>query len=457
MWRPEITDRPGPRYKAIADALAEDIADGRLRDGDRLPTHRELAEHLALTVGTITRAYAEAERRGLVRGEVGRGTFVGPADRGLEEAIGPEDAEVIDLGLNLPLDAESPDLAGALRDLGQRADLAALLAYQPFAGSVRYRQVGVDWMARHGLAVAPEQVVVTAGAQHAILVALSALCDAGDTVLSEALTYPGLRTAAALLGLKTAPVAMDGEGMRPDDLERMVGETGARVVYCMPTLHNPTTSTMSARRRQAICDVARRLDLQIVEDDVHGLLQPDAPPPLALSAPDRTLYVASISKVLAGGLRVAFVAAPSDVIDRLGFAVAASLWTLPALSLEVAARWIADGTAEAIIARKREEAAARQRLVARILPRECVRSAGCAYFFWLELPSPWRTDRFVRAARERGVVVTPAEAFATGGAEAPAAVRVSISAPAARDRVETGLRTLAELLARGPAPAAAIV
>ncbi len=460
MWTPDISGRTGPRYKAIADALAEDVASGRLATGDRLPTHRELAEQLDLTVGTVTRAYAEAERRGLLRGEVGRGTFVWADDDRFDPLLEPAreaDAGLIDLGLNLPLDCEGPDLAEVLRELGNRTDLDLLLSYQPFTGSDRYRRMGVDWIARHGLTVAPEQVVITAGAQHAIVVALSALCRPGDVVLSEVLTYPGLKTAASLLGLEAAPVTMDEEGLLPDDLDRAVKETGARVLYCMPTLHNPTTATMSAERRAAVAEVARRHDLHVIEDDVHGLLAPNSPPPLMSLIPERTLYIASTSKVLAGGLRVAFVASPRDLVERLAFAVAASMWALPALSLEVAARWIADGTAEVITDRKREEATARQELAQRILPAGRFQTAGQSYFLWLALPAPWRVDHFVRAARDRGVLVASAEAFTTGRAEPPAAVRVSLSAPSERTQVAAGLQTLADMLEQGPAPAAAIV
>ena len=317
MWRPEIDGLPGPRYKAIADCLAAGIEAGRLQPNDRLPTHRELAEHLDLTVGTITRAYAEAERRGLVRGEVGRGTFVCQAGSRYDPLLEParESGGVIDLGLNLPLYGEDPDLAAALRSLGRRRDLASLLSYQPFTGSERHRLSGVEWIARHGVKVAPEQVVVTAGAQHAIIVTLSALCRPGDTLLGEELTYPGLKTAATLLGLEVAPVAMDDEGLLPDDLERVAKDTGAKVLYCMPTLHNPTARTMGRARRAQVAAVARRLDVHVVEDDVHGLLEPAGHTPLAGLIPERTLYIASTSKVVAGGLRVAYVAAPADLVE----------------------------------------------------------------------------------------------------------------------------------------------
>lgn len=455
IWTPDLQGRPGPRYRAIADALAQDVASGALAPGDRLPTQRDLAERLHVTVGTIGRAYAEAERRGLLRGEVGRGTFVA-APRGTS-TLRVSSREVIDLGLNLPLYCEDPDLGRALAELAGRRDLGAMLNYQPFTGGLRYREAGARWIARHGVDVPPDQVIITGGAQHAITVALGALCRPGDTVLTEELTYPGLKTAASLLGLEVMPVAMDRDGLDPADLARAARETGARVLYCMPTLHNPTTITMPAGRRRQVADVARAADLMVVEDDVHGLLAPDAPPPLASLIPDRTLYVTSTSKTLAGGLRVAFVAAPAAMVDRLAFAVAASLWALPALNLEVAAMWIADGTAAEVTGRKCDEAAGRQELARGILPAARYREAEQSYFVWLELPAPWTTDHFVRAAQDLGVLVSPATAFAAGRREPPAAVRVSLSSPRSRDDLAAGLRALAGLLEQGPRPAPTIV
>ncbi|MDY0110686.1 MAG: PLP-dependent aminotransferase family protein [Candidatus Krumholzibacteria bacterium] len=460
IWLPEIDGRAGPRYLAIADRLGEDLARGRLVPGQQLPTHRELAARLGLTVGTVSRAYAEAEHRGLVRGEVGRGTFVCDLDDPGDLHDVPPNGNAgapIDLALNLSLSADDPDLAGALRSLLERGDLAGLLAYQPLAGSRRHRQAGADWIARHGLRVAAQQVVITAGAQHAITVALSALCKPGDTVLTEALTYPGLKTAAQLLGLALSPVAIDGEGLVPAALDLAARRSGARVLYCMPSLHNPTTATMSQARREAIADVVDSCGLSVIEDDVHGLLADEAAPPLAARIASRAFYIASTSKLLAGGLRVAFLAAPADRIEQLTFAVTASLWALPALNVEVAARWIADGTAAEVAARKQREAAVRQNLARELLPAGRYRSAPRSYFLWLELPAPWRADRFVRAARERGVAVAPSEAFTVGDAAPPAAVRVSLSAARDHRELADGLQMLAGLLERGPVPEPAIV
>lgn len=448
IWLPDLKDRTGPRYMAIADLLGKAITRGELRPGDRLPPQRELADLLGLTLGTVTRAYAEARRRGLVQGEVGRGTYVLACDDRWDPLLHPgrDPDRLVDMGPNLPLHAEDPDLAGALRKAVRGRDLERLTRYQPLTGSHAHRRAGAEWLARHGVDAHPEEIVVTAGAQHAALILMGSLGRRGAAVLCEELTYTGVKTAATLLGLNLAPVRMDGDGIVPADLERAAVETRAGLLYTMTTLHNPTTTTMSAGRRREIAEICRRHDLRIVEDDVHRLLQPDAPPPIRTIAPERTFYVASTSKLIAGGLRVAYVAAPAAHVERLAFAIAASVWSMPALMAEIAGQWISDGTADRIINRRREESAARQTLAREILPPGTYRTADQSYFLWLELPEPWTGDTFTAAAHEAGAGVVSGRAFAPGRSAGVRAVRVSLSAPRDRGELDRGLRIVADLM-----------
>src|SRR5215831_5344667 len=139
-WLPDLTQHRGPRYRAIADALAADITSGRLASGARLPTHRDLAYQLHVTVGTVSRAYAEAERRGLIGGEVGRGTFVRPDARrrksmpvDLEAPLGLP--QVIDLSVNIPTPMTSDSIiAETIGEISRRPGIARLMDYHPHAG-----------------------------------------------------------------------------------------------------------------------------------------------------------------------------------------------------------------------------------------------------------------------------------------------------------------------------------
>jgi len=450
MWRPELPSGTKSRYAAIANALAADIASGQLAAGERLPTHRELADVLGIAIGTVTRAYAEAERRGLVRGEVGRGTFVGPAPLAASTftpATGRAPGGVIDLSLNFPIEGVAPDLAGALRALAKRSDLEELLRYQPHAGAARHRAAGAAWAARYGIDAKPDHVLVCSGAQHAMVTIFSALAKPGDRVLTEALTYPGMKALSQLLHLPLEGVAMDEEGLRVDALEEAIVTTGAKLLYCMPTIHNPTGSVLSESRRRAVVALARAHDVAIIEDDVHRFLMPEAPPAFAQLAPERTYHIAGTSKAIAGGLRVAFVTAPSSAIEGLERSIWATTWMAAPLTTEIAVQWIEDGTADRIVAAQRQEAAARQALARTILGRSIVNAQPNALHLWLELPEPWRGESFARAALQRGVALAPAELFAVGRAAVPPAVRLGLGAARDRTTLERALVIVRETLA----------
>jgi DNA-binding transcriptional MocR family regulator len=460
IWRPAL--RKGlPRYLAITEALADDVSSARLPAGTQLPTHRDLADRLGVTVGTVSRAYAEAARRGLITGEVGRGTFVrakGGGEPGVASAVVGDGS--VDMSINHPppiADAETVALRATLAGLARRGDLGALLAYPPDAGSREHREAAAEWLERGGHSVSADRIVVSNGSQHGLVALLSMLARAGDVLLTEELTYPGLKAIAGLLRLKLVGVAADDQGIIPAGLDEACRATGGRLLYCVPTVQNPTAAVMGEKRRAAIADVVRRCGLTAIEDDVHGRLADDPPPPLASLVPESTYYVTSTSKTLAPGLRVGFVAAPPGMAERLAGTVRVTTWGAPPLTTEVVATWVRDGTAERILAARRVEAAARHAMAREALAGAGARMSGGAYHLWLELPAPWRSATFAAEAQRRGVSVTAAEAFLVGPGEAPAAVRVCLGTPRTHADLARGLRAVRQTLESRAETALAIV
>ncbi len=442
MWRPELTGEAPSLTAGLVDALARDVASGRLEPGTRLPTHRELAQRLGVGVGTVTSAYALAAKRGLIEARVGSGSFVaGAAQPGTQDAI-------IRLSHNLPpLGPSERRLAAALARLQRRPDLLDVLDYAPPPGLLAHRRAGAAWLKRRHRfdRVDADRLLVTAGAQQAMALALQALCAPGDTVLTEAATFFGVRTLAQHAGYRLEGVAMDEEGLRPDALER-AASGGARVLYTIPTLQNPTGRIMSKLRRREIAAVARRRELWIVEDDVYGAFAgEDAPPPLVSFAPERTLYLTGLSKTVAPGLRTGFLLAPDEALfERLSAGIRARSYAPPTLGALVATHWIEDGEAEAIATEIGAEVAARTALAqARLgarLPR--VVEPRCPHL-WLPM-AELEAERLVARALRAGVQLTPAEApvvdpTSIGG------VRLCVGAPPSRDQVETALERLATL------------
>jgi DNA-binding transcriptional MocR family regulator len=433
-------------YLSLAASIAQDVQAGRLKVGDRLPPHREAADQLGVTVGTITRGYAEAERRGLVRGEVGRGTFVCPP---AFTSLAPPTGAAIDLGTNALLPhLHARELTDALASLVSRSTPEYLFNYQPHGGRAEHRQIAATWLRRSEVPAEPATTLITSGAQHAMVVAIATLTSPGDVLLCEAATYTGMRSLANHLHITLQPVAMDGEGLLPDALEDAALESGGRLLYCMPNGQNPTGRVMSRKRRQDLVRVAARLHLQMVEDDAYGFLFENQSPVCAL-APDRTFYLTSMSKSLAPGLRIGFLHTPPAWTDRMVGAVFAT--TVHATPLDAAAvcAWIEDGTAAKVIAWKRQEIKARQQLARQILGGVVSGSPECQHV-WLQLPARWPADDFVREARQRGVIVNPGRDFAVARHDVPNAVRISLGPPADREVLRTALIRLGEILADTP-------
>jgi DNA-binding transcriptional MocR family regulator len=451
-WLPRLAMHGGPRFLQIADALQAAVADGSLKPGDRLPPQRRMAARLDVDLTTITRAYDEARRRNLLEGRGARGTYVA--------APKVELTPILDLSMNTPPPPDGVDFGDMLKQgLSQvlmRADNALLMNYHLGGGSDADRQAGATWLQPMFGHVDARQVLVCPGAQAAIAALILALTAPGDVILAEPTSYPGLRAAATQFGRHIVAVEADKHGMVPGMLEQACRRHKPGLVYLNPTLQNPTAITMPESRRQELAAIARRCDLRIVEDDPYWLLADAPPPPVATFAPEQVLYISTLSKCLTPGLRVAFVLV-RDPDERERFLVALRSFALMAapLTAALATQWILDGSAGALMEGVRKEARLRHRMAREILAGR-YGGAGDGVHVWLELPAYWNASQLTRAAASEGVAVTPAEAFATGGAPVNA-IRISLGSIKDRGRLQAGLQRLSDLLARRPGSSGAAV
>jgi DNA-binding transcriptional MocR family regulator len=460
MWQPERLEGSGPRYLALLEALSKAIGTGALIEGSRLPTHRDLADQLGVTVGTVSRAYTEAARRGLVSGEVGRGTFVRKRGPRYDTRPGAEPG-LLDLSANHPPLLEDVALREAVErtilDLVRRQELHAVLDYPADGGNPRDREAGAAWIRRTGLSVSPEDVLVCSGSQHGIMTVLATILSPGDLLVTEALTYPGLKAVAGLLHLRTQGLPMDEAGLRADAFAEVCRKGGVRALYVVPTIHNPTGSVMPEVRRREIAEIARHYGVAIVEDDIHALLPEDRPGPLTAFAPEHGYYLMSTSKTLVPGLRVSYVAAPRGMFPRLSASLRATAWAAPPLMAALASAWIQDGTADALLRARRRAAIARQERARARLSGVRFEAHPASYFSWVHLPEPWRSDTFAAEVRARGLAVTPAEAFVVGRGTVPHAVRLCLGAARSDAELDQGLAALTSALAGGREGAGAVV
>jgi DNA-binding transcriptional MocR family regulator len=412
----------------VVDAMASDIRAGRLPSGTRLPTHRQLAAGEGLGVVTASRVYAELEAMGLVSGERGRGTFVREITlspgHGVDQQVLATD--VADLNFNYPtLPGQTDLLRQALRDLASAGDLESLLRYQPHGGRPHERASVARHLATRGLHVDGAHVVLVNGSQHGLAVTAMALLQPGDVVAVDAVTYPGFTVLAESLRVELAPLPGGRDGTDLDALERLCATRRIRAVYTMPTLHNPLGWVTTAEHRERLVGIARRHGLLVIEDAAYAYLAEDPPAPLAALAPELTVYVNGLSKSVATGLRVGFLAAPAELVPTLERAIRATTWNTPAVMTAIACRWLDDGTVARLETAKRIDARARQAIAREALAGLDVVGHPASYFLWLPLPEEVRADRVVSTLLAEGVSVSSAEPFATA-AHVPHALRLAL-------------------------------
>jgi len=340
----------------------------------------------------------------------------------------PHASDIIELGRITALRHLDPDPAPALRHLADHGRAEDLLPCSDSRGLPEHRAAGAAWTARYGLTVDPENILVCNGAQHAACCCLAALARPGHRIAVETLSYPGFLKLAAPHNLQVVPVAMDEHGMLPDRLDALCRAHAIHAVYLMPSVHNPTSGCMPPERREALAALARKHDLLIIEDDAYALTMPQRPLPLAAHAPERTLFLAGLTKTLAPALRIGYLAAPPHTSQVLAQAITASIRMTPPITAAIAAHWITSGIADAVQKAKQTESAQRQTLARSILGQHQPISHPHNYFLWLPLPEPWTAQSFEQAALEHGVNVRGAHQFSPHTHTAPAAARVSLTA-----------------------------
>lgn len=438
-WHAHLPAGDTSPAERLADALAGDILAEKLDAGDRLPAHRDLAWQLGIGVGSVTRAYAMLERRGLVRSVRGRGTFVASRPGG--------SGRMLDLSANMPPPMFSDRaLARTLSRLARTVDPALFNVYPPVAGHIEHRRIMSHWLAELGVDLPPERLLLASGAQQALGVALAAARPAASAIVTEELTYPGMLTLIRQAGIRAHGAGMDRYGMRPDSLERALhGQAPGRcIVYVTPTMHNPTTATMDHARRQDIARLCRDHDALIIEDDVYDCARDDSLPPLVTLAPERTFYVSSLSKTLSPGLRIGTLVPPAAFMEAAQGALLNSSLMIAPLSYAMMAQWMQDGTAASVRRALRGEAKRRRELALRMMGPYLTPPSYDAFHAWMPLEIE-QALQFAALAKAHDVMVTPPQPFMVEpGRATQAGIRLSLG-PATLPDLTEALRRLRRL------------
>lgn len=452
MWNPKIIDTDKILYIAIADAIERDIQLGILKPNEKMPPQRSLAKTIGVNLTTISRAYNEAQKRGLISGAVGNGTYVLHPDKSnnaLPEIL-KNDEEIIELGLVGSIKVNGYDPSKLLKAIADDSALYSLLDYVPSQGLPTHRSAAARWIKQYGLEADADQIVICAGAMHAMNCCLLGLFEPGDRIAVDALTFTGFKNAAQLSHMKLEPIAMDSEGMLPENLESMCKKHQIKGIYLMPNMQNPTATVMSAGRKQAIAEIILRYGLILIEDDIYNFTNLEDRTALSSLVPDQGIFICGISKVFFPGLRIAYTVVPKRFLHKFTQTVTNTVWMAPTISAELVTRIIESGTAEEMIRKKRQVIARRLQLAKDALNGFSFQAAENSVFLWLTLPEGWSCADFENTALLNRVRVISAYKFYVGSQLPPNAVRVSLGSVKDDAQLIRGLNILHRILNQNP-------
>jgi DNA-binding transcriptional MocR family regulator len=456
IWLPDPNTLNHPLHLGLASAIANAITEGKLSKGQKLPTHRYMADKLGLSVHTVSKAYDNLRRQNLIDGQVGRGSYVLDQDTQNDQPfqLESEANNGFDMSISRPIFSQLhvDKFQRLLTQIPKNLDPAIFLSCRPNIGHSQHRKAGVKWLDLCGLKADPESIIMTNGVTHGMSAALSALTRSGDTVLSDRTTHHLLVSTCAYFGLNLVGIETDAFGIIPDSLEKYCHENSPKVLYLIPSIASPTVYMMHEERRRKLAEIARKFDLYIIENDAFGPVAADRPPPVSTFAPECSIYLTTLTKCTVPGMRVGYLVAPDHLLPALTGRIIVFGWMATPLMCELATRWVLDGTAHELAMSQRAELQKRYEVAQDILQGFDWSGHPSALHLWLNLPDGWKTSDFVAHARQLKVAVAPENPFLTPKTLPQNAVRISLGSIQNPEQFSHAMRLIVGLLKRPQEP-----
>jgi 2-aminoadipate transaminase len=470
-----------PLYRQLSDAILRQIESGAIQLGDRLPPTRELAARLNLNRTTVSAAYAHLDEQGMIRGHVGRGSFVAASSRQPVEVAGSvasldwesilprleavgsfvQPAE-ISFANSRPADESFP--MEAFRQLAREVidspDARELLQLGSPLGYAPLRAFLLDEARREGIARPQDDLLITNGCQQALDLLARLLCRRGETVIVEDPVYRGLRRVFEIAGATVLPAPVGENGVEPAALEPLIARHKPRAVVLTPSFQNPTGASIPAANRAQIVDLARRTGAILIESDIYAELRYAGQPVPAMKRLDdsgNVILLRSYSKISFPGLRVGWVIAPKPVVQCLAELKQTSDLHSGQLAQAVLLQFAKSGELARHLERSRASGA--ERLAAALSACQKYLPAGSKFTrpeggmnLWVELPGALDARDVLMRAQEQGVNFVPGNYFSDGRSFS-SSLRLSFGGLSPRD-IERGICTLGGIAARELAAAA---
>lgn len=446
-WRPSIKKGQAPLYITIAEQLEADIKNGLILPGTKLPPQRELADFLDVNVSTISKAFKRCELKGIITATIGSGTFVSyDANTNSYIMPGKKDYELIEMASIFPESSANDEIVDKIKELCMEADFGNLFTYGKIGGELWQRNAAVEIMREAGYETTEDRILFSNGGQNAIAAILASLFKAGDKIGVDPLTYPGIKTVAKMLGIQLVPIEQQNGEMSREGILYACKQENIKGLYIMPDYQNPTTSIMSMDGRKMIAEIACEKDLIVIEDSIYSFLLDKPMAAVANYAPENTIYIYSMSKTVAPGLRVGYIASPLRYKQEIYNALYNMNITVPPLMIEVASRMIVSKSIYKLMENKKALARERNKIVKEYLGEyELVGDENCI-FKWFILPNEILDCKFERLLADNGVRVYSADKFTVGKKKQVNAIRLAISSTADIEELKKGLEIIKRAL-----------
>lgn len=450
-WKPLLGRQGKSLYQELSSQLERDIKNGTLRPGTMLPPQRELADYLDINLSTVTRAFKICEQKGLICGATGRGTYVtsDTENSGILLATNAQE-KCIEMGAIMPDNTKNQIVIKEMQKILQEPGAYNLLQYGILEDNYLKKKAAAEWIEKGNFKTDPNQILFAAGGQNAIAAIFGSLFQCGDKIGTTSVIYPGVKTVANMLSIQLVPIFEPTKQMDQESIEKICKTEGLKGFYIISDYQNPTTETLSVEQRKSIAEISRKWNLIVIEDGINTLLSHEPLPPIAHFAPENTIYIASVSKTISPGLRVAFLSTPKSYYNELSIGIYNMNIMVSPLLVETVVRLINSKQADEILHLRKEETKKRNTYIDTILKDYEVLGDEYCNFRWLILPEGFVGESFELSAKNAGVKLYCAERFRVGNSRIPHAVRIAVTAEPKEANFEKGIHIIKKLLEAKP-------
>lgn len=449
-WKPDKSKLYKPYYKSLAADLEYQILTGILRPGTKLPPQREIADYLELNYSSITRVYTICQKKGLIYGIIGKGTFVSAhPEKDSTILVSDNTNPVINMGALNVFSEYSSYAENAVQRVIKQGELHRLLEYSNPNGLPHQLAAAVRWMEQLGIHTDSQHTVIVSGAQNALAIILFSLFSCGDKIATDYYTYANFIELARMAQVTLVPIAGDENGMLPEDLSRKCQNNQIKGVYLIPSSTNPTGKLIPEQRRMQLAKVIHQENLLLIEDDIASWLyaaQGNIISSIHDLVPEHCIYICSMSKVLCTGLRIAYLVFPEQYKKQVLHGVYNINVKASGLDAEIITELILSGSAYHLINQKYRACQKATKLYEQFFSYIGKKEIRPSFYQWIPIKSDRPYKVIENDLLDRGIQVYHSARFSIVNDQDTNYLRISLSSAGNFARLKKGLSILQEYL-----------